>query len=282
MSALFLGHGSPMNTLESNRYTRAWREIGASLGKPRAVLCISAHWYVGLTAVTAMERPRTIHDFFGFPTALNEFEYPAPGSPEVAKEVVEAVRPIWCGLDHDAWGLDHGTWSVLAHLFPEADVPVVQLSLNATRSFDYHLNLGARLAPLRKQGVLILCSGNVVHNLRRIDFRRPDAGDDWAVRFDEAVQEKLAVAPQDLPALAEHPDYAAAVPTPDHFLPLLYLAGIASAEGRTLDVLVDGYFGGSLSMTCYGLDVAAPVERDGPGSAPVPDPEVVPPEKTNI
>jgi 4,5-DOPA dioxygenase extradiol len=272
MSAAFIGHGSPMNTLEANRYTCAWRELAAVIPRPRAILAISAHWYVGLTAVTAMSRPRTIHDFFGFPPELEAFQYPAPGAPEIAKEVAEVVEPIWCGLDHDAWGLDHGTWSVLAHMFPKADVPVVQLSLNATKPFEHHLQLGAKLAPLRRRGILIVCSGNVVHNLRRIDLRQPDSAADWALRFDEAAREVLTTAPHDLPRLREHPDYERAVPTPDHFLPLLYLAGLASAASRMPEVVVDGYFGGSLSMTCYALDAPCPATKSGPGSASVPDP----------
>ncbi|MCC6622296.1 MAG: 4,5-DOPA dioxygenase extradiol [Deltaproteobacteria bacterium] len=251
--AAFIGHGSPMNTLEDNRFTRAWRAFGATVPRPRAVLVVSAHWYVGVTAVTAMARPRTIHDFFGFPAALETFEYPAPGAPDVAAEVAEAVKPQWCGLDQDAWGLDHGAWSVLAHVFPKADVPVVQLSLNATKDDAYHLELATKLAPLRARGILVLGSGNVVHNLRRLEWRRPDAAADWAVRFDEAAREIVTTRPAEVSRLREHPDFALAVPTPDHFLPLLYLAGLAAAANTGADVIVDGYFAGSLSMTSYSI-----------------------------
>jgi 4,5-DOPA dioxygenase extradiol len=219
--ALFVGHGSPMNTLDDNGYTQAWRAFGQHLPRPRALLVISAHWYFGATAVTAMPMPRTIHDFYGFPEELFEFEYPAAGDPDLAREVAEVVKPHWMGLDRDQWGLDHGTWSVLAHLYPEADVPVVQLSINALRPLDYHLDLAARLAPLREKGVMILASGNVVHNLGCVQWDQPDAAFDWAQRFDDAVVEQLAREPGEILRAAEHPDFALAVPTPDHFIPLL-------------------------------------------------------------
>jgi 4,5-DOPA dioxygenase extradiol len=279
MPALFIGHGSPMNTLERNGFTNAWRELGTRLPRPRALLVISAHWYFGATAVTAMPRPRTIHDFYGFPQQLFDFDYPAPGAPDVAGEVVEAVKPTWCGLDQDQWGLDHGTWSVLAHLYPAADVPVIQLSINALKPLDYHLELGAKLSALRDKDVMIVASGNVVHNLRRIQWSAPDAAFDWAERFDDAVVRQLADAPGDILRVAEHADYKAAVPTPDHFVPLLYIAGLAAHQAQPLEPMLRGYTMGSISMTCYGID-APPIAHDRPhGASPLPP--GVPPDQTN-
>ena len=280
MPALFIGHGSPMNTLERNGFTEAWRELGRSLPRPRALLVVSAHWYFGATAVTAMAKPRTIHDFYGFPPELFAFDYPAPGDPSIAEEVAEAVKPHWLGLDRDQWGLDHGTWSVLAHLYPEADLPVLQLSINALKPIDYHVELARRLAPLRERGILILGSGNVVHNLRRIDWNNPDAAFDWAERFDEAVVEQLAKDPADILKVQEHPDYALAVPTPDHFIPLLYLAGLAAESGAGVEPLVRGYAMGSISMTCYGVGLGNGHPDEATGAATLP--EDVPADQTNI
>jgi 4,5-DOPA dioxygenase extradiol len=279
MPALFIGHGSPMNTLELNGYTQAWRDMGRKLPRPRALLIVSAHWFFGATAVTAMPHPRTIHDFYGFPPELSAFQYPAPGDPGLAAEVVDVLSPVWCGLDADQWGLDHGTWSVLAHIYPRADVPVVQLSINALKPLDYHVDLGRRLTPLRERGVMILASGNVVHNLRRIEWNQPDAGFDWAQRFDDAVVQQLADDPGGILKVADHPDYALAVPTPDHFIPLLYTAGLADASGEPMEAIVRGYAMGSLSMTCYGLGAQLGCE-DGKGAATIP--EGVPADQTNI
>lgn len=278
MPALFIGHGSPMNTLELNGFTKAWRALGGMLPRPRAILAISAHWFIGSTAVTAMARPRTIHDFYGFPQKLFEFDYPAAGSPEVAQEIVEAVKPDWVGLDHDQWGLDHGTWSVLAHLYPKADIPVVQLSINALQPFAYHVALGARLASLRDRGVLVLSSGNVVHNLRLVEWSKPTAGADWARRFDEAAMKQMVEDPSAILKLVEHPDFARAVPTPDHFLPLLYTAGIAAVEAMC-QPMMHGYSLGSLSMTGYnvGPDLSLPFNAEGVADLPLD----VPPEQTN-
>lgn len=270
MPAAFLGHGSPMNALERNRFTDVWRAFGASVPRPRAILVVSAHWYVNATAVTAMARPRTIHDFYGFPRELFEVQYPAPGLPELAEEVAEVAKPDHVAPDQDAWGLDHGTWSVLVHAFPDADIPVVQLSINALKPPQWHVQMGARLAKLRESGVLLVGSGNVVHNLRAIDWKQPDAGFDWARRFDEHARGVLTARPGDAAALVEHPDFAMAAPTDEHFLPALYVAGFAAAVGEPAKVLVDGYAYGSLSMTCYGVGTDCPPERDGlPGAAPL-------------
>lgn len=281
MPAAFIGHGSPMNTLERNRYTQAWRAFGASVPRPRAILVVSAHWHINATAVTAMARPKTLHDFFGFPQALFDVQYPAPGLPELAEEVADAVQPDYVGADHDSWGLDHGTWSVLVHAFPQADVPVVQLSIDARKPADWHVAMGARLAVLRARGVLVLGSGNVVHNLRRVDWQQPDAGFEWAQRFDDAARELITTQPGDIATLQAHPDYRAAVPTDEHFQPLLYLAGMAAAAGTPTDVLIDGYAYGALSMTAYTLGAAAlpvPVQAGG-GAAPLA--ADAPPESSN-
>jgi 4,5-DOPA dioxygenase extradiol len=297
MPAAFFGHGNPMNALHDNVYTRAWRSFGQSVPRPRAILVVSAHWYINATAVTAMLRPRTIHDFYGFPQPLFDVQYPAPGMPELAEEVSDLVHPTWVGADVDSWGIDHGTWSVLVHAFPDASIPVAQLSINADKPADYHLDLGARLAPLREQGVLVVASGNVVHNLGGMSRDLPDDGYDWAQRFDEATRELMQTDPTQAAALDAHRDYRHAVPTPDHFLPLLYLAGIAAASqdaaaaegagaGTTrsapaTDVLVDGYAYGSLSMTAYTVGADCPARASGGPSAPA-LPEGTPPDGSNM
>ena len=258
MPAAFIGHGNPMNALQVNRYTTSWRALGTAVPRPRAILVVSAHWYINATAVTVMPRPRTIHDFYGFPRELFAVDYPAPGLPELAEEIKDAVHPTWVGADVDSWGIDHGTWSVLVHAFPDASVPVVQLSINADKDLDYHLDLGAKLAPLRRRGVLVIASGNVVHNLRAVDWKLADGGYDWAHRFNEDAKAQIQTAPSRIASLDAHRDYRYAVPTPDHFLPLLYLAGLAETSSDTVDVLVDGYTYGSLSMTAYTLGLPAP------------------------
>ena len=280
MPAVFFGHGSPMNALELNRYTSAWRAFGQSVPRPRAILVVSAHWYIGATAVTAMPRPRTIHDFYGFPQQLFDVRYPAPGLPELAEEISDVVHPTWVGADTDSWGIDHGTWSVLVHAFPEADIPVVQLSINAFKGLDYHLELGAKLAPLRERGVLVVASGNVVHNLGGVNPRMVDQGFDWAQRFDEAAKEVMLGEPTEATTLNAHRDFGVAVPTPDHFIPLLYLAGLAGAGGEGANVLVDGYAYGSLSMTAY--TVGRPGRSGEPLAGAPTLPDGVPADSANI
>lgn len=280
MPALFIGHGNPMNTLERNGYTDAWRAFGQNLPRPKALLVVSAHWYFGATAVTAMPKPRTIHDFYGFPQELFDFEYPAPGDTDLAREIVELVKPEWMGLDYDQWGLDHGTWSVLAHMYPDAGIPVLQLSINALKPLEYHLQLAARLSALRERGVMIVASGNVVHNLRMIQWREQDMGFDWGERFDDATVDLLSQQPGDVLRLLEHPDYAKAVPTPDHFVPLLYVAGLAAAANAPLEPLLRGHTMGSISMTCFGLDAALRLRENPECAAKLP--EGVPPDQTNI
>ncbi|MBW4029472.1 MAG: 4,5-DOPA dioxygenase extradiol [Acidobacteria bacterium] len=253
MPAAFIGHGSPMNTLEYNRFTDAWSVFAASFEKPRAILAISAHWYINATVVTSMATPRVIHDFYGFPRELFDFDYPVAGDVALARHVGEIVDPVWVGLDDDSWGIDHGTWSVLAHMYPDADVPVVQLAIDATQPLAYHLDLGARLAPLRDEGVLVLASGNVVHNLRAIDWSMGERGFDWAQRFDDDARATLCNDPGALGDLVESDDYRRAVPTPDHFLPLAYIAGLAAQGAVTPTAFAEGCTMGSLSMTSYAI-----------------------------
>ncbi len=224
---------------------------------------------------------RTIHDFYGFPQPLFDLQYPAPGLPELSEQVADVVSPTWVGQDIDSWGIDHGTWSVLVHAFPDASIPVVQLSVNADKPVDYHLDLGARLAPLRQDGVLVLGSGNIVHNLHAIDRSQPDTGFDWAHRFDRRAREVLLDDATAVTGLDREPDWRSAVPTPDHFLPLLYLAGLAAAEGCSPEPLVDGYAAGSISMAAYalGADPALPGSGGTPAAAL---PQGVPADGTNL
>jgi 4,5-DOPA dioxygenase extradiol len=248
LPAIFFGHGNPMNALADNEYTRAWRTIGAGMPKPRAILCVSAHWYLPATALTAMSAPRTIHDFGGFPRELFEFQYRASGSPALANAARELLGNVPI-LDND-WGLDHGTWSVLRHVYPDADVPVVQLSINETLPAPAHYELGRRLAPLREHGVLFIGSGNLVHNLHTYAWgRHPQEPYDWAVRFEAQAREWM-LAGNHAPLIAYEQlgrDAALAAPTPEHYLPLLYVLG-AQPAGEPVTFPVEGVDGGSVSM----------------------------------
>ena len=259
MPALFIGHGNPMNALEDNRYTQVWRELGTTLrhtNPPRAILAISAHWYINATAVTAMTKPATIHDFGGFPQPLFEYQYPAPGDPALAARVQSLLSPLQAIADTESWGLDHGTWSVLAQMFPAANVPVVQLSIDATQSGDFHYQLGKKLATLRDEGVLILGSGNIVHNLRMATWG-VDAGHfPWAERIEQRI--KMLVEQGDHPSLIDYlaidPDMRLAAPTPEHYLPLLYVLGAQRPQDK-IHITLQGIEFASASMltVCLGM-----------------------------
>ncbi|HKY06572.1 MAG TPA: 4,5-DOPA dioxygenase extradiol [Blastocatellia bacterium] len=249
MPVIFFGHGNPMNALQYNDYTRGWSAVGRSLPRPKAVLSVSAHWYLPATLVTAMDAPRTIHDFGGFPRALYEITYPAPGSPELASRVQELLAPLAVGRDH-RWGLDHGTWSVLCHVFPEADIPVVQLSINEIEPSQFHYETARRLAPLRDEGVLVIGSGNVVHNLHTYSWGKHTAEPlDWAARFDQQARGLLEA--NDDRALIDYEklggDALLSIPTPEHYLPLLYVMALRR-EGEPVSFPVEGFDGGSVSM----------------------------------
>ncbi|MDT7604834.1 MAG: dioxygenase extradiol [Acidobacteriota bacterium] len=249
MPAIFFGHGNPMNALARNSWTDGWASVGRELPRPRAVLCISAHWYLPATLVTAQTHPRTIHDFGGFPRELYEVQYPAPGDTQLARRVRDLLAPVNVELDTH-WGLDHGAWSVLRHVFPEADVPVVQLSIDETQPAQFHYELAARLAPLRDEGVFVVGSGNLVHNLHAYAWgRHPVEPLDWAVRFEARARELLEA--NDHAPLVNYEslgrDAALCAPTPDHYLPLLYVIA-QRREGDEISFPVEGFDGGSISM----------------------------------
>jgi 4,5-DOPA dioxygenase extradiol len=246
MPVLFVGHGSPMNAIEDNEFSRAWTDMGKSLPTPKAILCISAHWETGGTKVTAMERPKTIYDFYGFPPELYAVQYPVPGFPGLARFVQGEVRKNSLSLDFN-WGLDHGTWSVLNRMFPSANIPVVQLSLDSTKDPAYHYELGRELKALRNKGVLILGSGNMVHNLRLV--RWEDGAYDWALEFDEIMKQRILSGDHD--AIVHYQQFgriaSLAVPTNEHFLPLLYVLALKEA-GEEVSFFADRVTMGSISM----------------------------------
>jgi 4,5-DOPA dioxygenase extradiol len=251
MPVLFLGHGSPMNAIEENEFVQGFRNIGKEITKPNAILCVSAHWETRGTFVTAMEKPITIHDFGGFPQELFEVQYPAPGSPELAKETKALIKKTEVGLD-DKWGLDHGAWSVIKHMYPDADTPVIQLSLDYYQTPQYHYELAQELKSLREKGVLIVGSGNMVHNLRMVEWRKLNAiyGFDWALEANEKM--KKFIVNDDHKSLINYSrhgkPFQLSIPTPEHYLPLLYALALKD-KNDNVSLFNDKPVGGSISMT---------------------------------
>lgn len=251
MPVLFLGHGSPMNAIESNDFTHTLARLGQNLPVPKAIVCISAHWQTRGTWVTHMQTPKTIHDFYGFPQALFDVQYPAPGSPALAEQIQTKIVSPPIHIDDSQWGLDHGTWSVLKHIYPQAQIPIVQLSMDMTQSPEYHFQLGQQLTSWRQQGVLIVGSGNIVHNLRRLSWETNAKPFDWALEFDDWVQTKIL--DRNFSALVNEPlkteSGRLSVPTPDHYLPLLYILG-AAEKNDTIQFIYEGIQNSSISMRC--------------------------------
>lgn len=252
MPVLFIGHGSPLNGIEDNEFSHAWKAIAADIPKPKAILCISAHWETETPRVTVAEHPQTIHDFYGFPQELFDMDYPAPGSPALAERVMELLAARSIKADRE-WGLDHGTWSVLARMFPEADIPVVQLSLAHTRDGYFHFDLGKSLQPLRDEGILVIGSGNVVHNLRMMQFNGESF--DWAVEFDDQV--KCCIETFDYPPLLDFQlqgnSALLAVNSAEHYLPLLYTLGLRQQDDKVC-YFCEKIVYGSISMRCLRFD----------------------------
>jgi 4,5-DOPA dioxygenase extradiol len=249
MPVLFLGHGSPMNAIEDNEFVRGWKAMGQSLPRPNAILCISAHWETRGTYVTAMQKPKTIHDFGGFPQALFDVEYPAPGSPELAAQTKQIITSTEVGLDQ-SWGLDHGCWSVVKRLYPAADIPVIQLSLDYQQGPQYHFQLAKELNDLRKKGILIVGSGNMVHNLGILDWDNPNSGFDWAIEANTTM--KKFIKEGNYTSLinyqAQGKAFQLSIPTPEHYLPLLYVLGMKE-EKDEISFFNDRTVMGSISMT---------------------------------
>ncbi len=256
MPSIFFGHGNPLNAIQQNEYTRRWNAIGARIERPEAILCISAHWYIPGAAVTISTAPKTIHDFGGFPKPLYDVQYPAPGDPALAQRVQKLLAPLPVVLD-ERWGLDHGTWSVLCHVYPKADIPIVQLSIDETQPASFHLEIGKRLAQLREEGMLIVGSGNLVHNLHTYAWGRhmPEPYD-WATRFEERARGLLLSG--DVEPLVHYESLGReamlSVPTPDHYLPLLYVLGTRTS-GDKVSFPVEGVDGGSISMLAVEIGI---------------------------
>lgn len=252
MPALFVGHGSPMNGIEDNEFSRRWKLMAKEIPVPKAVLVVSAHWFTRGTHITAMDFPATIHDFGGFPQALYEVQYPAPGSPELARETASLIHTAEVGLAHD-WGLDHGTWSVVRHMYPDAKIPVLQLSIDYNKGPQYHYDLAREMAALRKKGVLIIGSGNMVHNLRMIAWNKmdkPEYGYDWALQMNSVFKELINNGSHDrlINYTALGKEALLAIPTPEHYLPLLYTLGLKQ-KSEGIGFFNDKAIGGSLTMT---------------------------------
>jgi len=252
MPFLFLGHGSPMNGIEENEYTLGFTKVAKTIPKPRAIICISAHWFTSGTKITAMRKPRTIHDFGGFPKELYEVQYPAKGNPQLARETKELLTPAMAELD-EKWGLDHGAWTVIKHLYPNADVPVIQLSIDYTKDAEYHFELAKQLNSLRNKGILIIGSGNIIHNLRLVDFqniRKDNYGFDWAIEAHDTINSMLLEG--DYNSLIQYKKqsnaFKLAIPTPEHYLPLIYILGL-QGKGEKLNLFNDKLIAGSISMT---------------------------------
>lgn len=250
MPAIFVGHGSPMNAISENDYTQKFKQLSKEFPEPKAILMVSAHWMTRGTWITQMQNPRTIHDFYGFPKELFEVQYPAPGHPELAREIVDHIAKM--SLDESEWGLDHGTWSVLKHMYPDAHIPVLQMSLDMTQTPEYHFRLGQELQAFREQGVLIMGSGNVVHNLSQIKWGANAVPYDWALEFDDWVQKKASQ--RDFKSLMDPASLSQAgklsIPTPDHYLPLLYVLG-ASSSKDSLVYDIEGIQNASISMRSF-------------------------------
>lgn len=251
---LFLGHGSPMNAIEENEFVRGWKETGSTMPTPKAILCVSAHWETKGTFVTAMENPKTIHDFYGFPKELFKVEYLAPGSPDLAFETKQMINTVEIGLDHE-WGLDHGSWSVVKHLYPKADIPIIQLSLDYTKPPSYHYELAKELNGLRRKGILVIGSGNMVHNLRIMDWHKPDQGFDWAVEANEKIRNFIL--DTDHLSLVNYKsagrEMELSIPTPEHYLPLLYVLALQEKKEQ-VHLFNDKTIMGSISMTSLRIE----------------------------
>lgn len=259
MPVLFMGHGSPMNAIEENEFVRGFRETGKSVPKPQAILCVSAHWETRGTYVTAMEKPATIHDFGGFPKELYEVQYPAKGSPELANQTKELIKKTEVGLD-DKWGLDHGCWSVVKHLYPDADVPVIQMSLDHFQTPQYHFELAKELAALRDKGVLIIGSGNMVHNLRMVAWDKLNTdsyGYDWALEAREKMNKYILNGDhqQLINYSSQGRPFELAIPTPEHYIPLLYVMALKDEKDK-VTLFNDKPVGGSLTMTSVKIEKA--------------------------